>query len=37
MVLGFCVSGSTAAVYTGDVGSSPQVQVPLEVKKFFVK
>jgi len=28
MVLGCCVSGSTAAVHTGDVDSSPQVQVP---------
>jgi len=23
MILGFCISGSTAAVHTGDVGSSP--------------
>jgi len=23
MILGFCVSGSTAAVYSGDVGSNP--------------
>jgi len=26
MILGFCVSGSTAAVHTGDAGSSPTKQ-----------
>jgi len=35
MTLGFCVSDSTAAVHTGDAGSSPQVQVPLEVIFLF--
>ena len=35
MILGFCVSGSTAAVYTGDANSSPWVQVPLEAIFMF--
>jgi len=35
MVLGCCVSGSTAAVYTGDASSSPQVRVPLEAIFLF--
>jgi len=34
MVLGCCVSGSTAAVHIGDVGLSPQVGVPLEAILF---
>jgi len=37
MILGFCVGGSysTAAVHTGDVGSSPRVRVPLEAILIF--
>jgi len=36
MVLGCCVSGSTAVVHTGDASSSPRVGVPLEAI-FFVQ
>jgi len=39
MILGFCVGGGTAAVnrfHTGDAGSNPRVQVPLE-GIFFVQ
>jgi len=35
MILAFCVSGSTAAVHTGDSGSSPRVQVTLEAIFLF--
>jgi len=34
MVFSCCVSGSTAAVHTGDAGSRPRVQVPLQAIFF---
>jgi len=36
MVLGCSVSGSTAAVHTGDASSSLRVQVPLEAIFFHL-
>jgi len=35
MALGCCVSGSTAAVHTGDAFSSAGVQIPLEAILSF--
>jgi len=34
MIVGFCVSNSTAAVQSGDAGWSPRVQVLLEIIFF---
>jgi len=35
MILGFCVSGSTVAVYTGDVSSSPTYNI-FSLNNFFM-